>query len=142
MRFHCEHLSIRTTAPIELIDITARIRDLFQQHPVRHGQITVFSAHTTAFVALNENEPNLQRDMLDFLKELVPSDRAYGHNAEPIDGRLNAHSHLLGLFMNASETIPVSDGQLLLGHWQSVFFVELDGPRDERQLRVQFVGEF
>jgi secondary thiamine-phosphate synthase enzyme len=63
------------------------------------------------------------------------------HNFNPVDGRLNAHSHLLGLFMNASETIPIAQGELLLGQWQSIFFIELDGPREERILRVQIAGE-
>ncbi len=83
----------------------------------------------------------LQRDMLDFLHRLVPADSDYRHNRDPVDGRLNAHSHLLGLFMNASETIPVADGRLLLGGWQSIFFIELDGPREERRLLMQINGE-
>lgn len=141
MLFLCEHLPLRTTAPIEIIDITDRVRKVFNQHHIQNGQVTVCSAHTTAFIALNESEPMLQQDMLDFLTRLVPHDAPYRHNLNPIDGRLNAHSHLIGLFMNASATIPVVDGELLLGHWQSIFFIELDGPRPERRLSVQMIGE-
>lgn len=141
MLFLCEHLPLRTTAPIEILDITDRVRKVFDQHRIQNGQVTVCSAHTTAFIALNESEPMLQQDMLDFLTRLVPSDAPYRHNLNPVDGRLNAHSHLLGLFMNASETIPVVNGELLLGGWQSIFFIELDGPRTERMLRVQIIGE-
>jgi len=141
MLFLCEQLPLRTAAPIEIIDVTARVRKVFDQNPIQNGQLIVCSAHTTAFVALNESEPTLQRDMLDFLTRLVPCDAPYRHNLNPVDGRLNAHSHLLGLFMNASETIPVANGELLLGGWQSIFFIELDGPRAERTLRVQIAGE-
>lgn len=141
MFFPCETILLRTAAPIEIIDVTATVRTAFQESGVVQGQVTLFSPHTTAFVCLNEKEHMLQRDMLDFLHRLVPADSDFRHNRDPVDGRLNAHSHLLGLFMNASETIPVADGRLLLGGWQSIFFIELDGPRDERRLLMQIIGE-
>lgn len=141
MFFPCESIVLRTTAPIEIIDITAAVQTRFQQSRVRQGQLTLFSPHTTAFVCVNEREQMLQRDMLDFLHRLVPADSDYRHNRDPVDGRLNAHSHLLGLFMNASETIPLADSRLLLGGWQSIFFIELDGPREERRLVMQINGE-
>lgn len=141
MFFPCESILLRTAAPIEIIDITALVQTRFQGHGIVHGQVTLFSPHTTAFVCLNEKEPMLQRDMLDFLHGLVPADSDFRHNREPVDGRLNAHSHLLGLLMTASQTIPVADGRLLLGGWQSIFFIELDGPRDERRLLMQVSGE-
>lgn len=142
MYFHSDRISLRTSARIEILDITDRIRNVFDRNRIQNGQMTICSTHTTAFVALNESEPLLQRDMVDFLTALVPCDATtYRHNLNPVDGRPNAHSHLLGLFMNASETILVSNGELLLGDWQSIFFVELDGPREERTLRVQLAGE-
>jgi secondary thiamine-phosphate synthase enzyme len=91
-------------------------------------------------VNLNEREAQLQRDMVTFLKRLVPKDGDYLHNLAPVDDRHNAHSHLLGLFVNASETIPVRGGELMLGEWQSVFFIELDGPRPNRQVLLQYLG--
>lgn len=141
MVYCTESLTIQTKAPIEIIDITDQVKSIFARHPLRNGRLTICSTHTTAFVALNEREPKLQQDMLDFLSRLAPADADYRHNENPIDGRPNAHSHLLGLFMNASETILVTDGVLSLGDWQSVFFVELDGPRQQRTLRLQIAGE-
>ena len=78
--------------------------------------------------------------MLTFLKRLVPRDGDYLHNLAPIDGRDNAHSHLIGLFMNSSETIPVAGGAMVLGEWQSIFFIELDGPRERRGVELQIIG--
>lgn len=141
MLFHCESLIIATSAPIQIVDVSDRVKGVLEAYPIRNGQLTITSSHTTAFVALNEKEPKLQQDMLDFLSGLAPPGLAYRHDVDPVDGRPNAHSHLIGLFMNASESILVSGGKLLLGEWQSIFFIELDGPRSERMLRVQIAGE-
>jgi secondary thiamine-phosphate synthase enzyme len=103
--------------------------------------VTLISNHTTAYVTLNESESNLQRDMTDLLAKVAPPNAGYGHDLDPVDGRANAHAHLVGLFMNASETIPLIDGRLLLGTWQSILFVELDGPREERSVHVHVLGE-
>jgi secondary thiamine-phosphate synthase enzyme len=133
-------ITVQTTRPIEIIDITAEIIAALSTTGLKRGQVTVISRHTTAFVNINEKEKHLLEDMETFLKRLVPKDGNYLHNLNPIDGRHNAHSHLLGLFMNSSETIPFSEGKMLLGEWQSVFFVELDGPRNERAILLQLSG--
>ena len=141
MQARIDCIQLATTAPIQLIDITAQVREQVHASGVRHGLVTLISKHTTARVNLNEREERLQQDMVTFLKRLVPRDGDYGHNIAPVDDRDNAHAHLLGLFANASEGIPVADGELLLGEWQSIFFVELDGPRAKRQVTVQLLGE-
>jgi secondary thiamine-phosphate synthase enzyme len=131
---------LATAEPIQVIDITPRVQTLCHTAGIRDGLLTLISPHTTAYVNLNEREEMLQRDMVAFLQRMVPRDWSYLHNREPVDGRTNAHAHLIGLFMNASETIPIAGGRLVLGGWQSIFFIELDGPRAERQVRLQFLG--
>ena len=133
-------IKVQTTKPIEIVDITAKITAALAATNLDRGQITVISRHTTAFININEKEDRLLEDMEIFLKRFVPKDGNYLHNLNPIDGRHNAHSHLLGLFMNSSETIPFAAGKMLLGEWQSVFFVELDGPRDERTILLHISG--
>lgn len=134
-------ISLETTAPIQLVDITEPVRERSACSGVRDGLVTLLSRHTTASICLNEREAQLQRDMVTFLKRLVPRDGDYLHNLAPVDDRDNAHAHLLALFTNASETIPIVGGELLLGGWQSIFFVELDGPRPERSVTLQFLGQ-
>ena len=129
-----------TTKPIEIIDITAEVSAALSASGLERGQVTIISRHTTAFVNINEKEERLLEDMECYLKRLVPKDGNYLHNLNPIDGRHNAHSHLLGLFMNSSETIPFAEGKMLLGEWQSLFFIELDGPRQERSILLQISG--
>lgn len=141
MKILSRQIRLATTEPIQLIDITAEVEALFQAARLADGLLTLMSPHTTAHINLNEREPELQRDMLAFLTRLVPRDGGYGHDLEPVDGRHNAHSHLMGLLMNATETIPFVGGKLQLGGWQSVFFVELDGPRPARLVNVQMLGQ-
>jgi secondary thiamine-phosphate synthase enzyme len=133
-------ISLATTEPVQVIDITAQVQLAFQSTGILHGLLTLISPHTTARINLNEREEMLQRDMVEFLSRLAPRDRDYLHNRHPVDGRDNAHAHLLGLFMNASQTVPIADGRLMLGGWQSIFFIELDGPRPARQVLLQFLG--
>ncbi len=140
MNYLTQKIVRETTEPIQVIDITDEIRATVASCRLEQGQITLVSQHTTAFININEQEPRLLEDMVIFLKRLVPKDGDYLHNIAPLDGRDNAHSHLMGLFMNSSETIPFATGKLLLGEWQSIFLIELDGPRSKRSVLMQISG--
>ena len=133
-------LALATDAPIAFIDLTDAVRAWVRGTGIRDGLLSVTSPHTTARITRNEREPELQRDMVRFLERLAPAGAAYGHNLAPVDDRLNAHAHLLGLLLPASETIPVAGGELVLGRWQALFFVELDGPRAQREVHLQLLG--
>ncbi|NTW70134.1 MAG: YjbQ family protein [Chlorobiaceae bacterium] len=140
MQFTTVTIRAKTVKPVEIIDITAEVAAALAASGLDSGQVTLLSRHTTAFININEKEERLIEDMETFLKRLVPKDGNYQHNLNPIDGRDNAHSHLLGIFMNSSETIPFAAGKMLLGEWQSIFLVELDGPRTERSVLMQIAG--
>lgn len=132
-------LTLETTAPIEILDLTDAVRAWVQASGVRDGLLTVLSPHTTARITLNERDPALQRDMVAFLERVAPREAHYEHNLHTVDDRANAHAHLLGLFMPASVSVPVVGGDLELGGWQSLFFVELDGPRRTRTVQLHLV---
>lgn len=140
MKIFRHRLDLATTAPIEIVDLTDRVREWVASTGVTDGLVTVITLHTTARINVNEREPRLQQDMVTHLKRAIPKDGDWLHNLDTVDGRDNAHSHLLGLFMTASETIPVSGGALVLGEWQSIFFIELDGPRERRAVELQLLG--
>jgi secondary thiamine-phosphate synthase enzyme len=140
MSVHRHRLDVETSQPIEFVDLTPAVAAWVRTSGVRDGLLTVTSPHTTARITLNEREARLQEDMVRFLERLAPADAPYGHNVAPVDDRLNAHAHLLGLFLNATETIPVADGALQLGAWQALFLVELDGPRPQRTVQLQLLG--
>jgi len=119
-------MDIQTTTRTELIDITDRVRAVVKESGIKDGICVITTRHTTSGIIVNENERGLRADILDMLGSLVPEDRNYAHNS--IDN--NADAHLRAVLLGMSETIPIEDGHLVLGTWQSIFFVELDGPRN------------
>jgi secondary thiamine-phosphate synthase enzyme len=133
-------IEFETADPIQILDITGQVRDWVATTGIREGLLTVTSLHTTARVNVNEREPQLEKDIVTWLKRFVPKDGDWLHNLVAVDGRDNAHSHILGLFMNSSETIPIAGGEMVLGSWQAIFFIELDGPRERRGLELQIMG--
>jgi secondary thiamine-phosphate synthase enzyme len=141
MKILRHRIELATTAPIQIIDITEQVRGFVAGSGVTDGLVTVSCLHTTARINVNEREEKLERDMLTFLKRFAPRDGDYLHNLAPIDGRDNAHSHLIGLLMNSSETIPLAGAAMVLGQWQSIFFIELDGPRERRGVELQIIGQ-
>jgi secondary thiamine-phosphate synthase enzyme len=133
-------LKLSSAAPIEFIDLSERLRTWVREQGVQAGLLTIASPHTTGRITINELDPALQRDMVAYLEALAPKDRDYGHNRNTVDGRDNAHAHILGLMMPASESLMVRDGELVLGTWQALFFVELDGPRAAREVHLQLMA--
>src|SRR5262245_62252033 len=121
-------LRIRTTASREMVDLTTRVAEIVARAGIAEGLCNVYVPHATAAVVVNENDdPNVCTDVLDALDRLIPAgvwrhDRADG----------NAASHIQAAIMGPGETIPVRGGKLLLGTWQAVMLVELDGPGDRR----------
>jgi secondary thiamine-phosphate synthase enzyme len=138
MKIHSETITVNTTTRVELVDITDRVRSIVSVSGIRKGVLHVFSLHTTMGVYLNENEPNLRKDILELLEKIAP--KAAGYHHDTVDANANTFSHLRAILLSNSITIPVDDGSPVLGTWQSVFAAEFDGPR-RRRLLIQVIGE-
>ena len=113
---------------VEIIDITHDIKDILNKCKIRDGLVNIFARHSTAGIVINENESGLMKDFQNTIESLIPENNNYLH--DKIDN--NADSHIRSFFIGSSETIPIENGSLSLGTWQSVFFVELDGPRNRK----------
>ena len=123
-------LRIRTTTKREMVDLTARVAEIVAGADVDEGLCSVYTPHATAAIVVNENDdPNVCVDVLDLLDRLIPAG-VWRH--DKVDG--NAASHIQATLLGPGETIPVREGKLMLGTWQSVMLVELDGPRERRVL--------
>ena len=125
---------ISTDKNFEIIDITSKINELID---IDEGIVSVFSKHSTSAIVVNENEQGLLSDFEFMLSNLVTDKYSYQHDR--IDN--NAKSHLKSFLLSSSECLPIKNSKLDLGTWQSVFFIELDGPRRSRTITLTMVGE-
>ena len=130
--------TVSTTKKQELIDITGRINELVRKSKIKQGICSVFVRHATAAIIINENyDPNICTDLLNALNKTFPNNAGYLH--DEIDG--NAGAHIKAAILGPGESIPIENGKLKLGRWQSLMLVELDGPRGGREVEVRLVKE-
>jgi secondary thiamine-phosphate synthase enzyme len=129
-----DRIELETNERTELIDITGKVKSIVRSKNVESGICVIFTKHTTTGIIINENETGLKNDILMLLNELIPKSKGYLHDR--IDD--NAHAHLRSVVLGSSVTIPIENGTLTLGTWQSIFFVECDGPR-RREVCVSVV---
>jgi secondary thiamine-phosphate synthase enzyme len=142
MKTKLDTLALKTTEKQQLINITSRVKEVVNGSGLKNGMIGLFSQHTTAALMVSEFQNALLDDIAGFLRRLVEDDLPYKHNSPQFSDcdRKNAASHLRSMLFNNSVVLPVSDGELVLGQFQSVILAEMDGPR-ERSLKIQLLGE-
>lgn len=116
---------VKTSDRLEIVDISSRINSIVAGSGVKTGLVNLFSQHSTSGIVINENESGLVEDFKNLLKKIVQDEAGYKHDR--IDN--NADSHLRSLLLGNSVNVPVENGRMELGTWQSIFFIELDGPR-------------
>ena len=134
MKFFFSSFNFKTDGEIQFIDITDQIQEIVEKSKIHQGMVFVFSPHATGAIILNENDQPLLDDFKDLLERLIPKSGSYRH---PI----NAHSHLRSIFMEPSKAIPVKDGRLALGTWQSIIWVEVDTRPRTRTVMVTVLGD-
>ena len=117
---------VETEERTQVVDVTERVAEAVPDDAT--GLCTVFVRHTTAGVLLQEAESGLVTDIEEFVTDLAPSDGDYRHDR--IDD--NGDAHLRATVLGESVSVPVEEGELSLGTWQSVLFVECDGPRTRK----------
>ena len=147
MEFAIDHfeLNLKTIENFQIIDITQHLQQKVTESRITNGQLLISVQHTTTALTVNENEERLFQDIQTFYEKLVPAGDRYLHNDlhlrdVPEDEPENAHSHLIAMFLNTNETIGIRDKALILGTYQSVLFLELDGPRS-RTVYGQLMGQ-
>ena len=120
-------LEVRTGARTEFVDLTARLQQVVADSGVAEGLCHVFVPHTTAGVTINENaDPSVKADILMVLNKIISDRESYRH----AEG--NSPAHIKSSLVGPQLTVFVSQGRLLLGTWQGIFFCEFDGPRTRR----------
>ena len=114
-----DEIPVSTTGPGDLHDLTEAVRRIVGASRVRRGIVHLFNVGSTGALGTIELEPGLREDLPALLNRLIPPGRNYGHERAWHDG--NAHSHLQATLLGPSLTVPIRDGELVLGTWQQVF---------------------
>jgi len=121
---------VRTSGHDEFVDITPQVARAIAAAGVRDGTVTVYVPHTTAGVTINENaDPDVIHDVLKALDVAVPWQQGFYRHGEG-----NSAAHVKSSLLGCNTTVPIVDGRMTLGTWQSIFFCEFDGPRTRRVL--------
>ncbi len=126
-------ISVKTNSRTQMIDITSKVREVIRESGIKNGLVHVFSLHTTAAITINENaDPAVELDILKTINKVIPWDDHFKH----MEG--NSAAHIKVSLFGPSETIPLENGSMVLGTWQSIFFCEFDGPRN-RRVNIQII---
>jgi secondary thiamine-phosphate synthase enzyme len=123
-----------TRGEIDFVDLSNKVQKEVADSEVRNGIVHVFSPHATGILVLTENDDALLEDIKVFLEELAPKHKLYQHPS-------NAHSHLRSMLLPPDKTLPIVDGRIEFGTWQSLLFVETDVYPRERTIIIQIMGE-
>jgi secondary thiamine-phosphate synthase enzyme len=144
-------IELQTERAFHVTDVTDHCAQLLAESGIRDGMLSVFSEHTTCAVKINERETCFLEDLRLFMEKLVPAEAYYRHDdlelrdpetlaGAPEDEPINGHAHIKQMLLGASsESVPVVDGELALGCWQRIMFIELDQARP-RRIRLQVQG--
>ena len=137
MKFHTEYLTFNTKKHREYVHITPQVEKIVHSSGVSNGMALVSAMHITAGVYVNDDERGLIQDIDQWLEQLAPFRQEYLHHQT---GEDNGDSHLKAILVHHQVILPVTNGKLLLGTWQRVFYAEFDGQRSKRVV-VAVMGE-
>lgn len=126
-------IKFRTKGEIEFIDLSDKVQEAVERSQIKNGVVHVYAPHATGVLILTENDYALLNDIKAFLEEVAPKRRNYQHPS-------NAHSHLRSMLLPPDKTLPVIDGRVEFGTWQSLMFVETDVYSRERNVIIQVMG--
>jgi secondary thiamine-phosphate synthase enzyme len=138
VRIFQDEVNLDTVAELDWKDITSSVRKSLAKSGMMHGLVNLFVPGSTGSIVLIESESGLISDLLRLASELIQRDREYEHEKRWQDG--NAHSHLRATLFGSSLSVPFSDGQLQLGAWQQIIFIEFDTRPRKRKIFVFCIG--
>lgn len=137
MKPHTEYLWINTKQKRENVNLTTECWRILRESGIKDGMMLVSAMHITAGVWVNDNEPGILQDAGEMLEHLAPYGPNYRHH---LTGEDNGDAHLKNLLMHHQVIVPITDGKLDLGPWQTIFYCEFDGCRRKRVI-IKVMGE-
>jgi len=136
---HSGRIDLQTKGHADTHDLTERVQIIVDEGRIQTGVATVFTPSATSALTTIEFESGALADLRRALDEIAPVDQEYEHNLRWGDG--NGHSHLRAALLGPSLSVPIQEGQLTLGTWQQILFIDFDVRARSRSLVVQIVGD-
>lgn len=133
MATHTSVIKLKTK-PQNFYNITEKVQQIVKQSDIENGLCIIFSPGSTGAIILNEDTPTLLEDIRNSLKKVANKGEFFQHPE-------NAHSHIHATILGCNQTIPIDNGNLILGNWQDIIFVELDTTEREREIVVTIIGD-
>jgi secondary thiamine-phosphate synthase enzyme len=141
-------ISFETKKNFQFFDLTKKLEGLVKKSKIKNGILNIQTLHTTTALLLNEKENLLLKDFKEILERLFPSDKKYNHDDLSkrkqnicFEECANGHAHCKAIFLLPTLTLNILNSKIQLGKWQSVLFLELDGPRKERKISILICGK-
>jgi len=134
-----DEIPVRTSGELDVVDITGQVRQLIKRSGIKDGVAHLFIAGATAALTAIEFEPGAVADLKEAISRLAPREMEYAHNARWGDG--NGHSHVRAAMLGPDITVPVRDGDPLLGTWQQIILVEFDMRSRDRKVNLTIMGQ-
>ncbi len=138
MKVVSENIKIETKGNADVIDITAQVQKKLEEASINNGIVNITAFGSTGALTTIEYEPGLKQDTKDIFDKLIPQGR-YCHDDTWGDG--NGHAHLRASMVGPNVTISFSNGELILGTWQQIVFIDFDNRARSRRIVLQFLGE-
>ena len=127
-------LTFSTKGEVEFVDLSGKVQEAVTQSRVKNGLVHVFAPHATGIIILTELESGLAEDIKSLLEQIASNRGQYHHPS-------NAYAHLRSIVLPPEKTLPIVNGQVAFGTWQSLIFVETDVHPRQRKVIVQILGE-
>jgi len=132
-------IKLKSRGETDIINITNETQDAVQKSKIKNGIVTVFVPGATGGITTVEYEAGLVKDLKDVFEKIAPRNGEYAHNLKWGDG--NGFSHVRASMLGPSLTVPFSDGNLTLGTWQQIIFIDFDNRARTREIILQIMGE-
>ncbi len=137
MKTFTDYLWMNTKNQREIVNITGQVEAMVEKSGIKEGLALVSAMHITASIFVNDEEPGIKQDLLEWAEKLAPFNPDYRHHRT---GETNGDAHLKSILFHHEVTLPVTGGRLDLGPWQQLFYGEFDGRRRKR-IVVKIIGE-
>ena len=136
---YTEKITLSTKGFCDIIDITDQVSKIVKKSKIKNGLVNIFVKGSTAAITTMEYEPNLIKDMEEFIEKLIPQNKFYHHNQTWGDD--NGFSHLRASLFSPSLTLSLTNNQLELGTWQQIVLIDFDNKARDREVIIKVIGE-